>query len=77
MGVLVVAVALFAVWGFYGAGTWGWCLVKGYNITFAEWFNPLHPYQWPKGGPAMVPAGSVFPTGKGGQAATAARVQVA
>lgn len=75
----MVAVAMVAVWGAYGMGTWGWCLVKGYNITFSQWFNPAKPYQWPKNGPDLVPAGQVFPSGKGGQAqpGTAARVQVA
>lgn len=56
----MVAVAVLAVWAAYGVGTWGWCLVKGYNITFLEWFNPADPYEW-DGTPPMVPTGSVLP----------------
>ena len=53
------------VWAGYGLGSWGWILVKGYNITLREWFSPLHPYQWPASTSATiprVPKGSLFPT---------------
>jgi hypothetical protein len=75
MGVRMVAVGFVGLWAFYGLGTWGWCLVKGYNITFAEWFNPLKPYQW-NGTPALVPKGSMLPTGKNATG-TAAKVRLA
>lgn len=64
-------------WGFYGVGTWGWVLLKGYDITFTQWFNPFKPYIW-SGTPAMVPAGAVLPNGQGAASdKTAAKVQVA
>lgn len=49
----------------YTVYTWGYILIKGYNITLREWVTPLHPYSgtWP---PAHVPPGSIFPTSKGG-----------
>jgi len=47
----------------YGLGSWGWVLVRGYNITLREWFSPLHPYQGPLDGNGTVPAGHIFPTG--------------
>lgn len=60
-------VGVLIAWAGYGLGSWGWILVKGYNITFTEWFNPVHVFEWP--GPQakipMVPAGSVWPTAKG------------
>lgn len=76
----MVIIPIAGVWAFYGLATWGWALVKGYNITFAEWFNPVHPYYWPGGTPPMVPAGHLFPTKSGSSsssAGTAAKVQVA
>lgn len=76
MGVRVIAVAFFAMWGFYGVGTWGWVLVKGYNITFIEWFNPMKPYEWATN-PGMVPPGKLMPTGQATSTTTAAKVQVA
>jgi hypothetical protein len=73
----MIALGFAAFWGFYGIGTWGWILVKGYNITFTDWFNPMKPYYWPGGTPGIVPAGSVFPTKSGNAAKTTAKVQVA
>ena len=49
----------------YGFGTWGWVLVRGYNITFRQWWSPLHPYQGSLSSAGTVPPGSLFPTGKG------------
>lgn len=45
----------------YTVGTWGYLLVKGYNVTLREWVTPLHPYSgpWP---PKCVPPGFIFPT---------------
>jgi hypothetical protein len=47
----------------YGIGSWGWAIVKGYNITLREWFSPLNPYQWPPPGqqPQQIPATQIFP----------------
>lgn len=53
------------VWAGYGVGTWGYVLVKGYNITLREWFSPLHPWQGPLSKAGMVPQGQIFPGGKG------------
>lgn len=53
------------IWAGYGIGSYGWVLLKGYNITGAQWFNPLHPFAW-SSNPGMVPAGQVFPGGGGG-----------
>ena len=50
----------------YGVGTWGYILVKGYNITLREWFSPLHPFTGALDSNGTVPKGSIFPTsGKG------------
>jgi len=48
----------------YTVGTWGYILVKGYNVTLREWVTPLHPFTGPLTGNGMVPSGSVFPTSK-------------
>jgi hypothetical protein len=68
---------MLAGWGFYGVATWGWVLVKGYNIGFAQWFDPLKPYEWTAGTPGMVPKGSMFPAKGSTATSTAAKVQVA
>jgi hypothetical protein len=50
----------------YGVASYGYVLIKGYNITPREWFSPLNPYQWPAPGATIprVPQGSLFPTAK-------------
>lgn len=75
----MVALAFGAMWGFYGVTTWGWCLIKGYNITFGQWFNPVKPYTWDKS-PELVPKGHITPVSAaagGGQASAAAAVNTA
>jgi len=48
----------------YTLGSWGYVLVKGYNITLREWVTPLHPWTGPLDKNGHVPSGSVFPTAK-------------
>lgn len=51
----------------YGVSTWGYILVRGYNITLREWFSPLHPFTGTLDSNGCVPQGSIFPrAGKGG-----------
>jgi hypothetical protein len=45
----------------YGVGTWGYVLVKGYNISLREWFSPLHPFTGALSKAGMIPAGQLFP----------------
>jgi hypothetical protein len=65
-------------WLGYGLGSWGYFLVRGYDVKLGDWLNPVHVYTANplKAGP--IPAGQVFPgdagptpqttgkTGKGG-----------
>jgi hypothetical protein len=64
-GMLVPMAVLFAG---YTIGSYGWILLKGWNITFRSWISPLNPYRGFEKGttPLCVPPGSVFPTGVGG-----------
>lgn len=65
----MLPLGMILTWAGYGLGSWGWCLVKGYNITLRAWFSPLHPYQWPKSGAVpVVPKGHLFPTSAGAAA---------
>lgn len=59
-----MTVALLVIFGGYTVGSYGWVLLKGYDITFKEWVDPLHPYTWPSSGkPGAIPPGQVFPGG--------------
>lgn len=65
----MIAVFVVVAWAGYGLGTYGYNLVRGYDITIVQWFDPFKPYSWPAGGPALVPRGRVFPGGGGGSSA--------
>lgn len=67
----MLPLGMLLVLGGYGVGSWGWLLVKGYNITLREWFSPLSPYTGPLDGNGLVPPGSIFPTGKKAAAGSA------
>jgi hypothetical protein len=74
----MIAIGFAGVWAFYSVATWGWVLVKGYNITLREWLSPVHVYQWPAGDPNFVPQGHLFPvSGTQSTAKTAAQAQTA
>lgn len=64
-GPLMLFLAIGLIYAGYGVSSYGYALVKGYDITLREWFSPLHPYQWPaKGGKVpTVPQGQVWPSG--------------
>lgn len=49
----------------YTVASYGWVLLRGWDIPLREWISPLHPYQWPGGGaaPPTIPGSQLFPTG--------------
>jgi hypothetical protein len=46
----------------YTLGSWGYLLVKGYNVTLREWVTPLHPFSGTLDSKGCVPPGFIFPT---------------
>ena len=63
----MLPVAFLAAWAAYAVGSWGYCLVKGYDVSFREWVSPLSPYsgKWP---PPLIPEGKLWPYRPGSQA---------
>jgi hypothetical protein len=41
------AVGMVAAWFGWAVGSWGYCLLRGYDIKFTDWINPVHPYSGP------------------------------
>ncbi len=66
----MVAIGFGLLWLAYTGGLEAYCLLRGYNLTFAQLINPLHPYAgpWP---PPQIPAGVIFPTGNAKVSTTA------
>jgi hypothetical protein len=46
----------------YTIASYGAVLLKGYDIPFSRWINPLNPWQWPSGAVPVVPAGQILPS---------------
>jgi hypothetical protein len=51
----MLAIAFAVAWGGYGIATWGHNLLKGYDITFLQWFDPVTVYEWPDTPPQIPP----------------------
>ena len=60
----MIALAFGFGWLGYSYGLYGWCLIRGYDVRLTDLMNPVHVYQWPKGGPPIMPPDQIFPTGK-------------
>lgn len=57
----MTAAALIIVLLGYAVLSYGWVLLKGWNISWKSWISPLKPYVWPPATPPPVPQGQVFP----------------
>lgn len=72
----MLAVGFAALWGGYAVASWGYCMIKGYNVSFRSWVSPLHPYQgaWP---PAKIPDGYIWPHSTSSTTTAAAALEAA
>ncbi len=69
----MVAIAFLINWLGYQQLYYGYCLLKGYDITWTSLANPVHPYQWPKDGkPPLIQPGNLLPGTVGSNANAAA-----
>lgn len=69
----MLAVGMLLTWAGYSAGLWGWCLLRGYDVTMGQLMSPAHPYlsgkgqRWP---PPMIADDVIFPGGRSQAAAS-------
>jgi hypothetical protein len=61
-------------WFGYGFASWGYCLMRGYDVKLTDWLNPIHPYTggWP---PPQIPDTSILPTGASGTTSTTSKTK--
>jgi hypothetical protein len=64
----MIGVGIITMFLFYDIASYGWVMVKGYDITLRQWSSPLNPYTWPAPGEDIprVPKGHIWPTGSAG-----------
>jgi hypothetical protein len=53
--------AILVMFAGYATISYGYVLIRGYDITWNSWLSPVHPFQWPAGTVPLVPKGQVFP----------------
>ena len=58
----MLPVGMLLTWAGWSVSFWGWCLLRGYNVTLGQLMTPLHPYSgpWP---PKLIPDSQIFPGG--------------
>lgn len=68
----MVAVGFGILWWGYLEIVYGWCLLKGYDVTWKQLANPISPYEWPAapGQPPPIPNTQILP-GKPAKTTTA------
>jgi hypothetical protein len=71
----MLPVGMLLTWAGYSVGLWGWCLIRGYNVTLGQLMSPTHPYgsgkgqAWP---PPLMSPNQIFPGKNTGESAPAA-----
>jgi hypothetical protein len=57
-----VTAAIIILFAGYTVASYGYVLVRGWNVPWRGWVDPLHAYQFPAAGPGAIPPGQVFPS---------------
>ena len=65
----MLPVGMLLTWAGYSVALWGWCLLRGYDVTLGQLMSPTHPYgsgkgqAWP---PPLMASNQIFPGGRTG-----------
>jgi hypothetical protein len=63
----MLPVGMLLMWAGYSVSLWGWCLIRGYDVTLGQLMSPTHPYgsgkgqAWP---PPLMSPDVIFPGGR-------------
>lgn len=52
---------IIGIFAGYTIASYAVVLVKGYDIPFKAWVNPIHPWQWPSGGVPKAKPTQILP----------------
>ena len=68
----MIAVGMLGAWAGYAVATWGYILVRGWDIPLQQWISPLAPYTWPKppAVPPFIPSDQLTPSSTSAAAGT-------
>jgi hypothetical protein len=52
----MIPIALAVVWAGYTVGVWGYCLIRGYDVSFVQVLKSTQTWQGGPGGAGSAPA---------------------
>jgi hypothetical protein len=58
----MMGLGFFVAWWGYLEGVYGWCLLRGYDVTWRQLADPAKLYEWP-GTVPKIPASQILPGG--------------
>lgn len=58
------AIAMGLIWGGWTLGLWGWCLVRGYDVSLGQLINPVHQLDWKTATAQQIPNTQIVPGGQ-------------
>lgn len=61
----MILAPIIVIFAGYTAASYGYILMRSWEIPFRAWISPLHSYQWPADGspPPQMPEGQLWPGG--------------
>lgn len=68
----MIAVGVLGGWFGYAVLTYGYILIKGWDIPWSSWAGPVNPYTWPKppATPPLIPDDKLLPSSSTANAAS-------
>ena len=63
------AIGMGLIWAGYTGALWGYCLIRGYDVTLGQLANPVHILNWKTATANLTPNTQIVPGGQNTPAA--------
>lgn len=60
------------IWGGWTLSLWGYCLIRGYDVTLGQLINPVHVLNWKTATAQLTPNTQIVPGGQNTPASSSA-----
>lgn len=58
------AIGMGLIWGGWTLSLWGYCLIRGYDVTLGQLVNPVHVLNWKTATANLTPNTQIVPGGQ-------------
>lgn len=58
------AIGIGLIWGGWTLSLWGYCLIRGYDVTLGQLVNPVHQLNWKTATANLTPNTQIVPGGQ-------------